>query len=220
MPLGIALSQEWYSCLWYRKMLKVRSFHYRLVTSCYDRNLFVFSNGHNYVQKLVDISITWTKSYAKSDSAWPQLNPLVSDTWWSPLEKGWIKHNTDEAMSYISNWASMGGMIRDADARWLCWFSMAVSKETIFRIEARAILEGLPIAWEKGFKQVKLECDNVFLAKALLAGRPASSRSQNKVADQMAKYANNRTPNLLLFKDPPSSIQGVLHADRNASIRG
>ncbi|MBA0815577.1 hypothetical protein Gohar_000340 [Gossypium harknessii] len=115
-------------------------------------------------------------SYAKSDSAWPQPNPLVSDTWWSPLEKGWIKHNTDEAMPYISNWASMGGVIRDADARWLCWFSMAVSKETIFRIEARAILEGLPIAWEKGFRQVELECDNAFLVETLLAGGPASSR--------------------------------------------
>ncbi|KAH1030779.1 hypothetical protein J1N35_042953 [Gossypium stocksii] len=45
------------------------------------RNLFVFSNGHSCVQKLVDTSITWTKSYAKSNSAWPQPNPLVLNTW-------------------------------------------------------------------------------------------------------------------------------------------
>ncbi|MBA0727900.1 hypothetical protein Golax_000848, partial [Gossypium laxum] len=43
-------------------------------------------------------------------------------------------------------------------------------KDVIFKIEARAILEGLCLAWEKGFRHLELECDNAFLVNMSLAG--------------------------------------------------
>ncbi|MBA0870082.1 hypothetical protein Goshw_007628 [Gossypium schwendimanii] len=35
--------------------------------------------------------------------------------------------------------------------------------DEIFRIEARAIVEGMKLAWLKGYKQVEINCDNVML---------------------------------------------------------
>lgn len=97
-----------------------------------NRNLYVFANNNNSVQELAYTSIIQERSYEKSDSIWPQLNPIVLATWWSPLEKEWVKLNTDGAVSYIINCAFVGGVFRDVNARWLCGFLMAVGRETIF----------------------------------------------------------------------------------------
>lgn len=70
----------------------------------------------------------------------------------------------------------MGGVFRDADAKWACGFFMVISKALIFQIEARAIYEGLNIAWDKGFRQVELECDNAFLVETLVAGEAESNK--------------------------------------------
>ncbi|MBA0583134.1 hypothetical protein Gorai_014005 [Gossypium raimondii] len=53
---------------------------------------------------------------------------------------------------------------------------MRIGKESIFRIEARAMLEGLRIAWDMGFRQIELKCDNALLVELLLAGWHAYSR--------------------------------------------
>ncbi|MBA0734830.1 hypothetical protein Gogos_018721 [Gossypium gossypioides] len=37
------------------------------------------------------------------------------------------------------------------------------------------MLEGLCIAWEKGYKQLELECNNVFLVESSLEGGVANS---------------------------------------------
>ncbi|MBA0751942.1 hypothetical protein Gogos_000828, partial [Gossypium gossypioides] len=54
--------------------------------------------------------------------------------------------------------------------RWLdpnrCWIKLNTDEAT----EARAILEGPCLAWEKEFRHLELECDNAFLVKVVLAG--------------------------------------------------
>ncbi|KAK5803284.1 hypothetical protein PVK06_030929 [Gossypium arboreum] len=168
---------------------------------------------------------------------------MVLAIWWSPLKKGWVKLKTDGVVSYFSNCTLVGGVFRDVDTRWLCGFSLAVVKKTIFRAEARTMLEGFRIAWEKGFRQLELEYDNALLVETLLAGRVTNSslvelrlincifrrtwkirrrhipKNQNAIANQMAKYINNGTPNLLLFIDPPSLLQRVLQFENNAFTR-
>ncbi|MBA0799754.1 hypothetical protein Gohar_010248, partial [Gossypium harknessii] len=52
---------------------------------------------------------------------------------------------------------------------------MMICKDTIFRIEVRFVLEGLCIAWEKGFRQLDLECDNALLVETFLASGSANS---------------------------------------------
>ncbi|KAK5786016.1 hypothetical protein PVK06_040640 [Gossypium arboreum] len=41
--------------------------------------------------------------------------------------------------------------------------------EKVFRIEARSMLEGLCLLWDKEYHEVELECDNALLVEIILA---------------------------------------------------
>ncbi|MBA0576216.1 hypothetical protein Golob_027649 [Gossypium lobatum] len=53
--------------------------------------------------------------------------------------------------------------------------SLRLGKEMVFHVEARVILEGLLIAWEKGYRQLEIECNDALLVESVLIGRAASS---------------------------------------------
>ncbi|MBA0643537.1 hypothetical protein Goklo_027818 [Gossypium klotzschianum] len=73
------------------------------------------------------------------------------------MEKGgWVKLNTDGALPSYRPEASIGGVFRDADVNWLCGFSLWVGNDTIFKVEARVVLQGLQIAWENGYRKLEL----------------------------------------------------------------
>ncbi|MBA0815570.1 hypothetical protein Gohar_000333, partial [Gossypium harknessii] len=44
---------------------------------------------------------------------------------------------------------------------------MLASITDIFQIEAKAVFEGLKLAWNKRFRQVELESDNILLTEIL-----------------------------------------------------
>ncbi|KAG8482578.1 hypothetical protein CXB51_024192 [Gossypium anomalum] len=69
-----------------------------------------------------------------------------------------------------------GRVFKDSDVNWLYGYSIMVGKDSIFRVEARAVLEGLHIAWERTFRQIDMECDNALLVETILASGAASSR--------------------------------------------
>ncbi|MBA0809907.1 hypothetical protein Gohar_001934 [Gossypium harknessii] len=52
---------------------------------------------------------------------------------------------------------------------------MRIGKDSIFKIEIRAILEGLNLAWTFDFRQLELECDNTLVVKTILAGGAGTS---------------------------------------------
>ncbi|KAH1046749.1 hypothetical protein J1N35_037533, partial [Gossypium stocksii] len=74
--------------------------------------------------------------------------------------------------SYVAIW----GAIKDANANWLWVFSMLLGKVIIFKIEAIAMLEGLCLAWEKGIRQLEIECDNTLLVETIMAGRAVDNK--------------------------------------------
>ncbi|KAK5834348.1 hypothetical protein PVK06_018225 [Gossypium arboreum] len=127
-------------------------------------------------------------------------NPTVTTMHWSLLERGLIKLNIDGALPSYRSGASIG--------------------DTIFKVEARAVLQGLQIAWENRYIKHELECNNALLVELILAGGIANSklgelrlihyllkrdwkvrfrhvsRSQNKVAGHMAKTASSGLSNV------------------------
>lgn len=103
-------------------------------------------------------------------------NPIVTGFHQLLTKDGWIKLNTDGAVSSNNANVSIEGVLRDSNASWLCGYTMLQGKETIFKIEARSILKGLHIAWNNGFKRIELECDNALLVESLLAGNATSSQ--------------------------------------------
>ncbi|KAG8472239.1 hypothetical protein CXB51_034466 [Gossypium anomalum] len=117
-------------------------------------------------------------------------------------------------------------------------------KDRIFKIEARALLKGLQIAWKVGIMQIELECDNVILVELILVGNAANNniselrlihqlscrswkvrvrhapRDHNRVANHMAKIANFHRNNLHIFKDPPVSVKALLVEDTTVAMLG
>ncbi|KHG24416.1 hypothetical protein F383_07301 [Gossypium arboreum] len=134
---------------------------------------------HSSIGPWLGTCFAWARSYASSNLSWLQPNPMVSTMHWSSLEQRWIKLNMDGVVSSSSNNVLVGGVFRDANVRRLYGFSMMVGKETIFLFEVRAMLEGLRIEWEKGYKKLELECDNALLMEFLLAALLFTSRGHD-----------------------------------------
>ncbi|MBA0847816.1 hypothetical protein Goshw_023937 [Gossypium schwendimanii] len=103
--------------------------------------------------------------------------------------------------------------MRNSDGQWLMGFNIVTGMDEIFRIEAQAIVEGMKLAWLKGYKQVEINCDNVMLIDTICNGFASISniaevqlihewcnknwkvkfrhvlRGSNKVVDCLAKAA-------------------------------
>ncbi|KAB2049915.1 hypothetical protein ES319_A13G209400v1 [Gossypium barbadense] len=68
----------------------------------------------------------------------------------------WAKVNVDGSISMVRSKAALGGAIRGPIGGWL--------------VEVRVMLEGLKIAWARGFHQVEMESDNALLVDILRNG--------------------------------------------------
>ncbi|KAK5795439.1 hypothetical protein PVK06_036705 [Gossypium arboreum] len=150
---------------------------------------------------------------------------------------GWVKINVDGSVSRNSSSATIGGMLRGPSGGWLVGFRMRTGMSGIFSIEAKIVLEGLKLAWNRDFRQVELECDIVLLVDVLRNGLAAISsiaeirlihewcskdcqikfrhisRDSNKVADQLAKMDEDKINCLVTLEDPPLSVRDLLEKD-------
>lgn len=52
---------------------------------------------------------------------------------------------------------------------------MRIEKDSLFKTEVRAILKGLNSAWEFGFRQMELECENALVVETILVGGVCNS---------------------------------------------
>ncbi|MBA0759190.1 hypothetical protein Gotri_022110 [Gossypium trilobum] len=99
---------------------------------------------------------------------------------------------------------TVAGVMRGPSRGWLVGFRMITSMSDIFNIEFKAVLEGLKLAWDRGFRQVEVESDNSFLINVLR--NDLAARDSNKVADQLAKMDRGRVNCLVIHEDPHHSV--------------
>lgn len=111
----------------------------------------------------------WARSYSTLDKKLKEFRPTSSIKQWTPLDTGWVKLNFDGTVPIDGNFAAIGGVLRDFNARWIYGYNMFMGTDSIFKIEVRTMLEGLLLTWEKGYKQVQVESDNALLVNLLLA---------------------------------------------------
>lgn len=52
---------------------------------------------------------------------------------------------------------------------------MSFGTESVFTVESRALLEGLLLAWDKGYRGIEVESDNALLMELLLFGGGANN---------------------------------------------
>ncbi|MBA0576453.1 hypothetical protein Golob_027983 [Gossypium lobatum] len=83
---------------------------------------------------------------------------------------------------------------------------MRIGKDSIFKIEVRAILEGLNLAWAFDFRQLELECDNALVVKTILAGGAGT------IANLMAKSGSGN------YDEAPILLRELLKIDLDSMI--
>ncbi|KAH1039050.1 hypothetical protein J1N35_040793, partial [Gossypium stocksii] len=169
---------------------------------------------------------------------------IASATAWARSfgNNGGMEQNIDGLMSTSRKKAAVGGVFRGPIGGWLVGFEMVIGMADIFQIEARAIFEGLKLAWMRGFRQVDVERDNALLIDTIRNNFVANSiivevrlihewcnkdwqvklrhvrRESNKVVDCFAKTAGGGINQLFELVDPPSHVRRLLEEDIDSSI--
>ncbi|GAU49448.1 hypothetical protein TSUD_137920 [Trifolium subterraneum] len=86
---------------------------------------------------------------------------------WVPLrEVGWVVVNTDGAGKNNKN-SGCGGLIRGNEGEWLGGFAKGLGTCSGLVAELWVALEGLKLAWKKGYKRVELQIDDKDIVKAI-----------------------------------------------------
>ncbi|MBA0560839.1 hypothetical protein Golob_017715 [Gossypium lobatum] len=112
--------------------------------------------------------------------------------------------------------------------RWLFFRGRLLSNEE--QVETRAVLEGLKLAWDQGFSQIELECDNSMLIELIRNGWVTVSnvdairgihgwclklwevkfrhiqREANRVVDCIGKVDSGLIDQLILIFEPPKYV--------------
>ncbi|KAK5774435.1 hypothetical protein PVK06_042290 [Gossypium arboreum] len=120
------------------------------------RNAFIFSGASGSNSELISSALAWTKSLGVKRVVNQRACTTMTFGRWQPPVANWVKVNVDGLMSRNNPKAFVGGIVRGPNGGWL--------------IEAKAILEGLKLAWAKEFKCVEMESDNAMLIEIIRNG--------------------------------------------------
>ncbi|CAI0458485.1 unnamed protein product [Linum tenue] len=79
---------------------------------------------------------------------------------WKPPPPEWVTLNTDGSVVQESGRAAAGGLIRDHLGCCLAAFALNLGVCSITRAELRGAVEGLQLAWNLGYRRIRLEVDS------------------------------------------------------------
>lgn len=107
---------------------------------------------------------------------------------WQRSEPGWVKLNVDGSVSNITSKAAVGRVVRDANGKWLTGLTMAMGMVEVFLVEARGVLEGMKLLWQKGYRQIEVNCDNALLIDTIRNGfAPVSNIREVRLIHEWCK---------------------------------
>lgn len=148
----------------------------------------------------------------------------------------WVKLNSDGAVT-LDEYASFGGMLQFSNAKWLWGYAMRIDDDSIFKVEARGMLEGCISCMRQRLQKNEVESDNALLVELLHLGGGINSnlvevrllhqtlrrdwetrvwhisRNANTIADAMAKHTSLGDSMLNLFQGPSVLIRRFLRDD-------
>lgn len=81
-------------------------------------------------------------------------------------DNGWAKLNSDGAKR--TNLSACGGLIRDAEGKWIRGFCRFLGSSSVLRAEAWGLLEGVRLALDLALDSMELECDSRILVDSVL----------------------------------------------------
>ncbi|KAL4363202.1 hypothetical protein GQ457_04G035220 [Hibiscus cannabinus] len=151
----------------------------------------------------------------------------------------WVSLNTDAAVSSSSNFGAIGGVLCGSTGDWLCGYCKSVGVVSPLNAELWSILEGLNLAWTRGFPRVQVQSDCSAAIRLILDPTAASSssglvrrisawqnrpwslrflwvpRETNMVADGLSKLPSMNDFQLKILDNISDSIRPMLVRDRD-----
>ncbi|KAF7824601.1 putative ribonuclease H-like domain-containing protein [Senna tora] len=154
--------------------------------------------------------------------------PNDSNTVWRPPEANMFKVNVDGSCWENDMSIRCGGVIRDAEKKWVMGFAKNLGKGNVLLADLWGIRMGLQIAWNNGLSTITIESDSLAAIKMIKGNTYEShplyaitedikrmlisngsvnlvhiSRNANKVADTMAKQGHLLPFGDFLYEEPP-----------------
>ncbi|KAL4295874.1 hypothetical protein GQ457_12G003750 [Hibiscus cannabinus] len=164
------------------------------------------------------------------------LEKLHRSTWSCP-EWGWLKVNCDGAVNSHDKAAAIGGVVRDSTGTWQFGFSRSIGRCSIIMAELWAVLDSLRHSWDLGYRCLRLETDNLEATEIINSTSSAFEdslllhdikgfmsrdwrvqlrhipRSENSVADKLARMSMGAPIGETLFARPPLKVIPLLEKD-------
>ncbi|KAL5763133.1 hypothetical protein ACOSP7_019397 [Xanthoceras sorbifolium] len=78
---------------------------------------------------------------------------------WEPPMAGWVKLNVDGSRDNQTGSIAVGRVARDLNSNWVRGFAMHLRAGNILEAELNAVLLGLDMVWDAGFRKVIVESD-------------------------------------------------------------
>ncbi|CAI0472952.1 unnamed protein product [Linum tenue] len=103
---------------------------------------------------------------------------------WKPPPPEWVTLNSDGSVHQDSGSAAAGGLIRDHLGRCIAAFACNLGICSITRAELRGAAEGLQLAWDLGFRRVRVELDSR-CAIHLLSSNAHSDHQHSAITDRI-----------------------------------
>ncbi|CAN0911179.1 Putative ribonuclease H protein At1g65750, partial [Linum grandiflorum] len=152
------------------------------------KNEYIFTDIRTVLEALSPRIYLWAKSIQEAlirDQAvhtGSSTTTVVNFSWLSPSHE-WVAPNFDGSVILEAGKAAAGGLFRDSDGRCLAAYSMNLEICSITRAELRAAVTWLQIAWERGYRRVRvLQLDSRVAIQLLLGDGELTHQHSSEVA--------------------------------------
>jgi ribonuclease HI len=205
------------------------------------RNNYIFNGLRESIHSSV-AKINALRSFCDAAFATPLLDSvqtvIPSQVTWSRPEEGTICLNVDGSLLGSVNTAGFGGIVQNNTGAFLGGFYWAACQAKILYAEIMAVLHGLDLCWNKGYRKVVCFSDSLLAVNLINKGVPPFNsfaneinrirqlrsrswnvviehtlREGNKCADALEKLGATSNSPLVVLSDPPLDLVQPLQDD-------
>lgn len=187
---------------WIRDMLNAHGplFPVIMWTVWRARNMMIFDNVketlHSMQARVVSLCHFIAKAYAV-DPPSTLTGVAPRSVSWKPPDEGVVVLNVDGSALSNPGQAGFGGLVRNSSGKFLLSFYGSLGVSDIMHAEVVALLRGIMLCWEAGYRAVVCYTDSLNMVKMVTDRVPIYHREANKL--QLIKACLARDWNVQIY---------------------